>query len=82
MRIMALILTGVMAVSVADSAFAAKKKKPATGSSQSQSQRFEYCEDLSVKRDSGPGAQGQGDPTTESHLHKVFMAQCLAGKIN
>jgi hypothetical protein len=83
MRIMGLVFTGIMAIGVvtvgiADPAFAAKKKRAAATPTSSAS--WERCEDLSIKRDAGPGAQGQGNPET-SHIHRDFMAQCMAGKI-
>ena len=66
MRIVAVGLTAILAVCVADSALAAKKKSaPATPA------RYEKCYDEAIKASAPPGQSG----------HREYMMQCLFGII-
>jgi hypothetical protein len=65
MRIVALGLTAVLAVCIADSALAAKKKTPPPATPA----RYEKCEQQAVQAGAPPGQSG----------HRECMMQCLYG---
>jgi hypothetical protein len=67
MRIVALAITAILAVGVADSALAAKKKAPPAATPA----RYEQCEQQAVQAGALPGQSG----------HREFMMQCLYGII-
>jgi hypothetical protein len=71
MRIIALAISAVLAVCVADSALAAKKKAPVPNSSQSLRPDFEKCEQQAEKLGAPVGQSG----------HREYMMQCLRGVI-
>ena len=63
MRIVAIGLTAILAVCVADSALAAKKKAAATPA------RYDKCYEEAIKASAPPGQSG----------HREYMMQCLFG---
>ena len=67
MRIVVLAIIAILAVGVADSAFAAKKKAPPAATPA----RYEQCEQQAVQAGALPGQSG----------HREFMMQCLYGII-
>jgi hypothetical protein len=66
MRIVAVGIAAVLAVCVADSALAAKKKVPLASPA-----KFDKCYQDSIKASSPPGQSG----------HREFMMQCMYGII-
>jgi hypothetical protein len=71
MRIIALAITAVLAVCVADSALAAKKKHAVPNSSESLRPDFDKCEAQSIQLGVAAGQTG----------HREWMMQCLHGII-
>ncbi len=69
MRIISLVITGLIAVCVADPAFAAKKKHPMVNSAQSLRPDFDQCEAKAIKAGAPAGVSG----------HREYMMQCLYG---
>ena len=67
MRIVALAITAILVVGVADSALAAKKKAPPAATPA----RYDKCEQQAIQAGALPGQAG----------HREYMMQCLYGII-